>query len=71
MRKEMPDGVLELFAIPGLRPDKILKLHRELGIGSLKELEAAAKEDRIRKVKGIGASLQTTNPAEPRDSDER
>jgi DNA polymerase/3'-5' exonuclease PolX len=24
MRKEMPEGVLELFAIPGLRPDKIL-----------------------------------------------
>jgi DNA polymerase (family X) len=59
MRKEMPEGVLELFAIPGLRPDKILKLHRELGIGSLAELETAAKEDRIRKAKGLGASLQT------------
>ena len=59
MRKEIPEGVLELFAIPGLRADKILKLHTELGIGSLAELEAAAKEDRIRKVKGLGASLQT------------
>jgi DNA polymerase (family 10) len=59
MRKEMPEGVLELFAIPGLRPDKILKLHRELGIGSLAELETAAKEDRIRKAKGLGTSLQT------------
>ena len=59
MRKEIPEGVLELFAIPGLRPDKILKLHRELGIGSLAELETAAKEDRIGKAKGLGASLQT------------
>ena len=59
LRKEVPDGVLELFAIPGLRPDKILKLHQELGISSLAELEAAAKEDRIRPVKGLGASLQT------------
>ena len=42
MRKEIPEGVLELFAIPGLRPDKIMKLHTELGIGSLAELEAAA-----------------------------
>jgi DNA polymerase (family 10) len=59
LRKEVPEGVLELFAVPGLRPDKILKLHQELGISSLAELEAAAKEDRIRKVKGLGASLQT------------
>jgi DNA polymerase (family 10) len=59
LRKEVPDGVLELFAVPGLRPDKILKLHQELGISSLAELEAAAKADRIRKVKGLGAALQT------------
>jgi DNA polymerase (family X) len=59
LRKEVPHGVLELFAIPGLRPDKILKLYQELGISSLAELESAAKEDRIRKVKGLGASLQT------------
>jgi DNA polymerase (family 10) len=59
LRKEVPPGVLELFAIPGLRPDKILKLYRELGIGSLVELEAAAKEDRIRIAKGLGAALQT------------
>jgi DNA polymerase (family 10) len=55
----VPDGVLELFAIPDIRPDKILKLYREPGISSLAELEAAATEDRIRKVKGLGASLQT------------
>jgi DNA polymerase (family X) len=59
LRREMPEGVLELFAVPGLRPDKILKLHQELGVTSLAELELAAKEDRIRKVKGLGAALQT------------
>ncbi|MBZ9848041.1 PHP domain-containing protein [Mesorhizobium sp. CA14] len=59
LREEVPAGVLELFAIPGLRPDKILKLHQALGVNSLAELEAAAKADRIRPVKGLGASLQT------------
>src|SRR4029079_7738544 len=59
LRKEVPEGLLELFAVPGLRPDKILKLYQEIGVCSLAELEAAAKEDRIRKVKGLGASLQT------------
>jgi len=59
LRQEVPAGVLELFAIPGLRPDKILKLYQELGISSLGQLEAAAREDRIRPVKGLGAALQT------------
>jgi DNA polymerase (family X) len=52
-------SVLELVAVAGLRPYKILKLYQELGISSLADLEAAAKEDRIRPVKGLGASLQT------------
>src|SRR4051812_13062910 len=39
LRKEVPEGVLELLSIPGLRPDKVLKIHRELGIGSIDELE--------------------------------
>jgi DNA polymerase (family X) len=59
LRKEMPAGVLEMLTVPGLRPEKVLRLHKDLGIGSLAELEAAAKDDRIRKAKGLGASLQT------------
>ncbi|TIS98228.1 MAG: PHP domain-containing protein [Mesorhizobium sp.] len=59
LREEVPAGVMELFAVPGLRPDKILKLHQALGVNSLAELEAAAKAGRIRPVKGLGASLQT------------
>ncbi|MBV9517152.1 MAG: DNA polymerase/3'-5' exonuclease PolX [Hyphomicrobiales bacterium] len=59
MRKELPEGLLELLTIPGLRPDKILKLHSELGIGSLAELEKAARAGRLQKIKGLGAALQT------------
>ena len=58
MRKEIPSGALELLAVPGLRPEKALKLHQELGISSLEELEAAAKSGRLRPVKGLGAALQ-------------
>ena len=54
LRKEVPDGVLELFAIPGIRPDKILKLHQALGISSLTELEAAAKRTASGPLKGLG-----------------
>ena len=50
--------MLEMLSIPGLRPDKVMKLHRELGIGSIEELEAAAKQDRLKPVKGFGPALQ-------------
>jgi DNA polymerase (family 10) len=58
MRKEVPAGLLELLNIPGLRPDKVLKIHRELGISSLDELERSAREDRLKNIKGLGAALQ-------------
>lgn len=59
LRKEVPEGVLEMLTVPGLRPDKVLRLYKDLGIASLAELEAAAKDDRIKKAKGLGAALQT------------
>jgi DNA polymerase (family 10) len=59
LRKELPDGVLEMLSVPGLRPEKVLRLYKDLGIASLADLEAAAKDDRIRKAKGLGAALQT------------
>jgi DNA polymerase (family X) len=42
MRSEIPEGVLEMLSVPGLRPDKVLKLHKQLGVTSLEELQAAA-----------------------------
>ncbi|WP_407123394.1 helix-hairpin-helix domain-containing protein [Bradyrhizobium sp. STM 3561] len=59
LRTEIPAGVLELLSVPGLRPEKVLRLYRDLGIASLAELEAAAKDDRIKKAKGLGAALQS------------
>jgi len=59
MREEIPAGVLDLLTVPGLRPDKVLKLHRELGVASLEELEDAARSGRLAKVKGLGPALAT------------
>jgi DNA polymerase (family 10) len=58
MRKEIPEGVLEMLAIPGLRPDKIAKIYRELGIASVEALERAANEGRLKAIKGMGPALQ-------------
>jgi DNA polymerase (family 10) len=71
MRADFPASVLEMLSIPGLRPEKVMKLHKELGIGTVKELKVAAKEDRLKNVKGFGAALQRkilTGLAQRRDS---
>ena len=59
MRMEIPAGVLERLTIPGMQADKVLKLHRELGLSTLAELEEAAREGRLQKIKRLGASFQT------------
>src|SRR5688500_4755040 len=59
LREEVPAGVLEMLHVPGLRPDKAMKIHKELGINSLDELETAAREGRLAAIKGLGAALQT------------
>jgi DNA polymerase (family 10) len=58
LRRDVPEGVLDMLSIPGLKPDKIKIIHNELGITDLAALEAAAREDRLRPVKGLGAALQ-------------
>ena len=58
MRAEIPESVLAMLTVPGLRPDKVLKLHKELGISTLEELEDACKRDRLKGVKGLGPALQ-------------
>jgi DNA polymerase (family 10) len=58
LRQEVPAGVLDMLAIPGLRPDKAIKIHSALGIDTLDELERAAREGRLAPVKGLGAALE-------------
>ena len=54
LRAKLPKGVLDLLSVPGLRPDKILRLHTELGISSLGDLDQACREGRLEAVKGLG-----------------
>ena len=54
LREQMPEALLELMRVPGLSTEKILKLHEQAGISSLDELELAARDGRLAKVKGFG-----------------
>lgn len=58
LREAMPEGVLEMLAVPGLSTDRIRKLHRELGIGSLAALEDAALSGQLAATKGFGPAFQ-------------
>jgi DNA polymerase (family 10) len=58
MRGEAPAGLLDLLNVPGLRPDKAVKIYKLLGISTLEELEEAARQDRLKTIKGLGPALQ-------------
>jgi DNA polymerase (family 10) len=54
LRESMPEGLLELMRVPGLSAEKIHKLQSELGIASLVDLERAAHDGSLTKLKGMG-----------------
>ena len=54
LRGQFPPGLRELLEVPGLGPRKARLVFEQLGVGSLAELEAAAREHRLRDVAGLG-----------------
>ncbi|MGB3458556.1 MAG: DNA polymerase/3'-5' exonuclease PolX [Halobacteriota archaeon] len=58
LKQEVPSGVLELLAIPRVGPKTIAKVHDELGISSIAELEEAAKLHNLEKLPGLGAKVE-------------
>ena len=62
LRLDLPDGILDLMRVPGLGPEKIERLHETLGIASLDDLEAAARDGRLAAVKGFGPKTAEKMP---------
>jgi DNA polymerase (family 10) len=62
LRLDLPDGILDLMRVPGLGPEKIERLHEALGIASLDDLEAAARDGRLATVKGFGPKTAEKMP---------
>src|SRR5215468_6365385 len=58
LRARYPISLLELMNIPRLKSSAMTRLHKELGIANLREAEAAAREGRLRKVKGLGLTVE-------------
>ncbi|MFQ6113403.1 MAG: DNA polymerase/3'-5' exonuclease PolX [bacterium] len=58
LKASIPEGLVEMTAIPGLGPKKIKKAYEELDIKSIGELEYACKENRLVDLEGFGARTQ-------------
>jgi len=54
LKKEIPEGLLELLNIPTLGPKKVASLHKNLGIKTLEELRKACLQGKLRDLDGFG-----------------
>lgn len=58
LRKEFPEHIQGLMEIQGIGPKTIIKLNEKLNISSIDELEKAARNKKIRKIKGFGPKTE-------------
>jgi DNA polymerase (family X) len=58
LRAKLPDGLVEVMHVPGLGPKTARKLWSELGVESLDDLRAAAEQERLRALPGLGAKTE-------------
>jgi DNA polymerase (family 10) len=58
LKREFPPGLLELLELPSLGPKKVKSLHQQLGVTSIKGLEQAATDGKVRKLKGFGEKTE-------------
>ena len=56
--QEFPPTVLDLLHLPGVGPKTVALLYRELGVRTLDDLERAAREGRLRAIKGMGTKKE-------------
>ena len=56
--KSVPKHMFVLMHVPGIGPKKAKKLHAKLKISSVKELEQACKQHKIKKLAGFGATSE-------------
>ncbi len=58
LKKTVPIELLDMMDIADLGPKRIARLHQELGISTIKELEASAREKKIRELPGYGEKIE-------------
>ena len=54
LRESTPDGLLDMLAVPGMSPARIHRVYEDLNVGTIEELEAAARDGRLATLPKIG-----------------
>ena len=58
LKRELPGGLSQLTAIPGLGPKRVKMLIDKLGVRSVEDLRRAAKSGRLHSLLGFGPKLE-------------
>ena len=58
LKAKFPPSLIEVTRIPGLGAKTVRRLHDELGVSTLDDLRAAAEQQRIRGLKGLGPKAE-------------
>lgn len=58
IEQEVPGGLLQILAVPGIGPKKTALFYHQLGITGLEELKKACVEHRLQSLKGLGAKVE-------------
>ena len=58
LKKEIPEGLLDIMNIPGMGPRKTKIVYENLKITSIKELETAARNGKLRNIAGFGEKTE-------------
>ena len=54
LKAELPEGLVEVLAVPDVGPKKVAMFWKKLGVTSVAELEAAARGGKLRDLPGMG-----------------
>ncbi len=57
-RKTIPSDVVAFMRLPGLGPKTARRIWQELGVSTLDELKAAAEQERLRTLTGLGPKVE-------------
>jgi DNA polymerase (family 10) len=58
LKRKFPASLIEVTTVPGLGAKTARRLYDELGVTSLDDLRAAAEQERIRELKGLGPKAE-------------
>lgn len=58
LKKETPPELFDVANVPGIGRKTAIKIHRTLGVTTVEEFKNAAKNHRIRKIRGLGDKIE-------------